>query len=182
MYFSLIFRVFSRTPPGDDFWRVQALIYARKCGFGTIWRFRGFPKWILFSSLGLKRSSKTMRQIYQEQPGAQGPPLQRWPPAQNCLTQSFHWFFIDFGMILDGFSMIWKDFRMIFSIFLHTFWRRFPIGNTRSAKNLFAGCYWQTRFVCRLHLTNQICLPAAPYKQDLFAGCVFQTNVVCWRY
>ena len=132
MYFSLFFHVFSRTPPRDAFWRVQAPIYARKFGFEAILGFRGFPKWILFNSFGLiikNHGGNLLGPTW----GA-GPPLQRRPPAQNCPKQSFHWFLIDFEQIWDGFSMIWEDFLMIFNIFVHTFWRRFPIGWWEYAK------------------------------------------------
>ena len=137
MDFSLIFHVFSRTPPLDDFWRVQAPIYARKCSFGTVLEFRGFPKWTRFNCFGLKKLSKTMRQIYRDQPGAQPPPATATSGPKLSKTKCslvFHRFWMDFGPMLDGFSMIWEDFLMFFSICLHTFWRRFPTGWWEYAK------------------------------------------------
>ena len=176
MYFSMFFVFFYRTPPGDDFGRVQAPIYARN--------------WVLepFQLFWAKKFIKN------HEANLPGPTWGAGPPpatatsgpkrSKTMFSLIVHRFWIDFGTILDGFSMIWEDFLMVFSIWLHTFWRRFQIGwwEYANVKNLFAGCYWQTSFVCRLHLTNQICLPAAPYKQDLFAGCAWQTNFVCWRY
>ena len=137
MEFSLIFHVFSRTPSGNCFWRVQAPIYARKCSLGAILEFRGFPKWTLFNRFNLNKSSKTMRQIYQDQPGAQAPPATATSGPKQSKTMFsfiFHWFWMDWGPILDGFSMFWEDFLMICIIVLHTFWRRFPIAWWEYAK------------------------------------------------
>ena len=57
IHFSLIFRVFSGTPPGDHFWRVQAPILPQKCDFGAISGSREFPKTTLGATFSPKKSN-----------------------------------------------------------------------------------------------------------------------------
>ena len=78
-----------------------------------------------------------MIQNYQAPPGALAPPATATSGPKLSKTKFsliFQWFWMDFGPILNGCSMIWKDFLILFYIFLHVFGRRFPIGWLEYAK------------------------------------------------
>ena len=57
--FSIIFQVFSGTPPGGRFWRVPVPIFAQKCDFGGISGFRWGPKSTLGRPLFAKKALKS---------------------------------------------------------------------------------------------------------------------------
>ena len=56
--FLIDFRIFSKTTPGDYFWRVQAPIYVRKCGFGAHFGISGVPQIESFQLFWVKKCIK----------------------------------------------------------------------------------------------------------------------------
>ena len=107
MDFSLIFHVFSRIPPRRRFLEGPSADLYSKVQFGSHFGISGVPKINPFHLFELKESLKTMRQIYRDQPGAQGPPCNGDLRPKTVQNQVF----IDFSMILDGF---WTDFEWMF--------------------------------------------------------------------
>ena len=119
------FSIFSKTLPGDHFWRDQVPVYPQKGGFGAILGFRGGPKSTLGATFSDKKAPKEheaeVRDAPLSRPGRDLSPKMPRPP----IFIFFYRFFPDFRPIWEGFFMILEDF-LRFLAFVHEFqWRFF---------------------------------------------------------
>ena len=80
------FSIFSQTPPGDHFWRVQAPVYTQKCDFGAILGFRGEQNRPLGRPFRPKKLQRGMVPNPGERPGSD--PAPNDPPKQVLIDFS----------------------------------------------------------------------------------------------